>query len=65
MIIPTFNRSATLTRVLGQSGAQLIYAAACAFTVLFTILQVPETKGKTLEEIEHFWLDKGKHRRAG
>ena len=55
----------TLTRVLGQSGAQLIYAGCCAFTVLFVALYVPETKGKTLEEIERFWIDKGKPGRAG
>jgi len=55
----------TLTRLLGQSGAQLIYFSACAFTVLFTIFMVPETKGKTLEEIERFWLHKGKQGSAG
>src|SRR5208337_3478800 len=46
----------TLSRLLGQSGVQLIYAAACA---------VPETRGKTLEEIERFWMDRGKSGRTG
>jgi SP family arabinose:H+ symporter-like MFS transporter len=46
----------TLSRVLGQSGAQLIYAGACVFTALFVAFGVPETRGKTLEDIERFWL---------
>jgi sugar porter (SP) family MFS transporter len=50
----------TLSRTLGQSGAQLIYAAACAFTALFVAFGVPETRGKTLEEIERFWIVKSK-----
>ncbi len=55
----------TLSRLLGQSGVQLIYAAACAFTALFVAFAVPETRGKTLEEIERFWMDRGKSRGKG
>jgi SP family xylose:H+ symportor-like MFS transporter len=33
-----------------------IYAFFCAVTVVFVWLFVPETKGKTLEEIEHGWI---------
>lgn len=33
-----------------------IYAAFCAVLVVFVIAVVPETKGKTLEEIERRWL---------
>ncbi len=37
-----------------------IYAAFCAVSVVFVWRWVPETKGKTLEEIERSWLkDKG------
>jgi MFS transporter, SP family, xylose:H+ symportor len=36
-----------------------VYAAFCALSVLFLWRLVPETKGKTLEEIERSWL-KGK-----
>lgn len=55
----------TLSRVLGQSGAQLIYAGACVFTVVFVALWVPETRGKTLEQIERFWMERGNARRTG
>ncbi|MCD4726116.1 MAG: MFS transporter [Pirellulales bacterium] len=33
-----------------------IYAAFCALSVVFVWRWVPETKGKTLEEIELNWL---------
>ncbi len=32
-----------------------IYSAMCAVMLMFVWRFVPETKGKTLEEIEHFW----------
>ncbi len=33
-----------------------VYAAFCVVLVLFMIIAVPETKGKTLEEIERSWI---------
>ena len=33
-----------------------VYAAFCALSVVFVWRWVPETKGRTLEEIEHSWL---------
>ncbi len=35
-----------------------IYAAMCAINLVFTWRVLPETKGKSLEEIERFWLKK-------
>lgn len=46
----------TLSRTLGRNGAFLIYGGMCAFTALFVFFVVPETRGKTLEEIEKFWV---------
>jgi hypothetical protein len=33
-----------------------VYAGFCAVLVLFMIVAVPETKNKTLEEIEQLWI---------
>jgi SP family arabinose:H+ symporter-like MFS transporter len=46
----------TLSRMLGRTGAFLIYGGMCAFTAGFVLLVVPETRGKTLEEIEKLWV---------
>jgi SP family arabinose:H+ symporter-like MFS transporter len=46
----------TLSRTLGRTGAFLIYGGMCAFTAVFVLFAVPETRGKTLEEIEKLWL---------
>lgn len=32
-----------------------LYAVICAFALVFTVFFVPETKGKTLEEMESLW----------
>ena len=41
---------------LNASAAFWIYAAMCAFDLVFMIFYLPETKGKSLEEIERQWL---------
>jgi MFS transporter, SP family, arabinose:H+ symporter len=41
---------------LNASAAFWIYAVMCAFDLVFMIFYLPETKGKTLEEIERHWL---------
>ena len=41
---------------LNASAAFWIYAAMCVFDLVFMIFYLPETKGKSLEEIERHWL---------
>jgi len=41
---------------LNASTAFWIYAAMCALDLVFMIFYLPETKGRTLEEIERRWL---------
>ncbi len=45
----------SLVKSIGASGAFWIYGAMCFFTFAFLWRVVPETKGKTLEEIERGW----------
>jgi sugar porter (SP) family MFS transporter len=50
----------TLTEKLGKAGAFWFYAAVCLAALVFCYLYVPETKGRTLEEIEgHLKNNKG------
>lgn len=41
---------------LNESTAFWLYAAMCAIDFVFILLVLPETKGRTLEEIEQQWL---------
>ncbi len=41
-----------LKKGLGRAATFWIYAAICAAGFVFVLLRLPETKGKTLEEIE-------------
>jgi MFS transporter, SP family, arabinose:H+ symporter len=45
----------TLVQALTISGAFWLYAVMCITTVVFVWRVTPETKGKTLEEIEGLW----------
>jgi SP family arabinose:H+ symporter-like MFS transporter len=45
----------SLVRVLTAPGAFLVYAFVCVAAALFVWLGVPETKGRSLEEIEACW----------
>ncbi len=48
------NSFLTLLRALGPAGAFAVYAGICAVAVLF-FSRLPETRGRSLEEIEQFW----------
>jgi hypothetical protein len=45
----------TLVRILTAPGAFLAYGFVCVAAALFVWLGVPETKGRSLEEIEVCW----------
>jgi hypothetical protein len=45
----------TLVERLGASSTFLLYAFASVASWLFSYYLVPETKGRTLEQIEAFW----------
>ncbi len=45
----------TLIDVLGSSGTFWLYAIICFLGLWFVIKLVPETKGKTFEQIQSFW----------
>jgi sugar porter (SP) family MFS transporter len=49
----------SLVHLLTASGAFLLYAVICVAASLFVWLAVPETKGRSLEEIEACWLHGG------
>lgn len=45
----------SLAKALTPTGAFLIYAVMCIITFLIVLRAVPETKGRSLEQIEHLW----------
>jgi sugar porter (SP) family MFS transporter len=53
----------TLTQMLGKAATFWLYGAVSIGAWLFAFFLVPETKGKTLEQIEEHWRA-GKHPRA-
>ncbi len=55
----------TLTQVLGRSSTFWLYAAISIGAWLFAFFLVPETKGKTLEQIEAHWQAGKKPRALG
>ncbi len=44
-----------LNAQLGSAGTFWLYAAICVVGFLFILVRLPETKGKTLEQIEKWW----------
>jgi sugar porter (SP) family MFS transporter len=47
-----------LLKALGDSETFILYAIVAVFTIFFCARYVPETKGKTLDEIETYWRQK-------
>jgi MFS transporter, SP family, galactose:H+ symporter len=47
----------TLVGAITTQGTFLLFAAFCALTFIFVKWFVPETKGKTLEEVQQMWTD--------
>ncbi|KAK9507821.1 hypothetical protein O3M35_007595 [Rhynocoris fuscipes] len=46
-----------LTKLLGSHGAFWMFGVICIFGLIFVIIFVPETRGKSLEEIERYFKD--------
>jgi SP family xylose:H+ symportor-like MFS transporter len=53
---PIINEHPWLVATFHHAFPFWLYAGFCVVTVLFVWLVVPETKGKTLEEIEQIWI---------
>jgi MFS transporter, SP family, galactose:H+ symporter len=47
----------TLVGAITTQGTFLLFAGFCALTFIFVKWFVPETKGKTLEEVQQMWTD--------
>jgi SP family galactose:H+ symporter-like MFS transporter len=61
--VANFIVSVTFLSLIGQigsSGTFWLYAGIGVVTLIFCVVLVPETKGKTLEQIEGYWLH-GRH----
>jgi MFS transporter, SP family, xylose:H+ symportor len=52
---PVINENPWLVRTFQHAFPFWLYAFFCLVTIVFVIVYVPETKGKTLEEIEKLW----------
>ena len=50
--LPTLARLQTVANALSQAGVFFLFAAICASGFAFVFVVVPETRGKSFEEIE-------------
>ncbi|UII31676.1 sugar porter family MFS transporter [Fulvivirga ulvae] len=57
---PVINGSGVNKEVFNGALPYFIFAALCVVTILFTWKMIPETKGKTLEEMDGLWLKEEK-----
>ena len=46
----------SLIEKLTMAGAFAFYAVMCVIAFVFVLWLIPETKGKSLEDIERFWI---------
>ncbi len=61
LVVQTF---LTLVKAISAQGTILLFAGSCALTFVFVRWFVPETKGKTLEEVQEMWSDSEALRKA-
>ena len=54
----------SLVNLITEAGTFWLFAGCCALTYLFVLRFVPETKGRSLEEVERLWGDREAIRRA-
>ena len=55
IVVKTFPN---LANMMGDSGTFWLYAACCFAIIMFTLIFIPETKGRTLEDIEQYFSHK-------
>ncbi|BCJ75449.1 MFS transporter [Catellatospora sp. IY07-71] len=48
----------TLVDAIGQSATFVLFAVVCAITYVFVWRRLPETRGRTLEQIQQMWVDR-------
>ena len=53
---PMLNDHPALVRLFHHAFPFWVYAVFCVITIFFTALFVPETKGRSLEDIEQMWM---------
>jgi MFS transporter, SP family, xylose:H+ symportor len=64
LTFPIMNDNVALTKQFNHGFAYWIYGIMAVLSAIFVWRMVPETKGKTLEEIEGFWKKKSNKRPA-
>jgi hypothetical protein len=54
----------TLVDAITTEGTFLLFAAFCLVTFVYVRFFIPETKGKTPEEVQEMWADRAEIHRA-